>query len=82
MARQKPRGLQPSDPFAALYPNIARWVQDGWIEIGRDDMNRSFIRVLDIGGGIWEGNTNYASVHEAMLAADEACRKWFEENCG
>jgi len=29
----------------ATYPTIARWVQeDGWIEIGQDDMSRSLIR--------------------------------------
>jgi hypothetical protein len=35
----------------ATYPTIARWVQEyGWIEIGQDDMSRSFIRALDDGG--------------------------------
>jgi hypothetical protein len=37
-------------PFDEQYPNIARWVQDGWIEIGQDEYSHSFIRVLDIGG--------------------------------
>jgi hypothetical protein len=28
----------------ATYPTVARWVQEyGWIEIGQDDMSRSFI---------------------------------------
>ena len=32
----------------ATYPTIARWVQEyGWIEIGQDDMSRSFIRALE-----------------------------------
>ena len=40
----------------ATYPTIARWVQEyGWIEIGQDDMSRSFIRALDDGGMVWEG---------------------------
>jgi hypothetical protein len=36
--------------FDATYPTIARWVQEyGWIEIGQDDMSRSFIRALNEG---------------------------------
>ena len=31
----------------AAYPTIARWVMEyGWIEIGYDDMSRSFVRAL------------------------------------
>jgi hypothetical protein len=36
--------------FEERYPNIAAWVQDGWIEIGHDSNSGSFIRVLDEGG--------------------------------
>lgn len=41
------------DSFEDLYPNIAAWVMDGWVEIGRDDFSRSQVRALDIGGLIW-----------------------------
>ena len=35
----------------ATYPTIAWWVMEyGWIEIGHDDMSRSFVRALDEGG--------------------------------
>jgi len=47
-------------------------VKDGWIEIGHDDMSRSFIRALDIGGLVWEGETNYATLDEALAALDKA----------
>lgn len=80
MAKRKSPGVPPADPFAALYPNVARWVQDGWIELGVDDYNRSFIRVLDIGGLVWEGRGSYPTIHEAMQAADAATIAWFEEN--
>ena len=80
LATKKTRGLPPTDAFATLYPNIARWVQDSWIEVGRDDCNRSFVRVLDIGGLVWEGKASYPNVHEAMVAAEAACLAWFEEN--
>ena len=76
MAKRKP----PADPFAGLYPYVARWVQDGWIEVGRDDFSRSFVRVLDIGGLVWEGAISYPTVHEALAAADAALAAWFAEN--
>ncbi len=58
--------------FDEQYPNITRWVQDGWIEIGQDDYSRSFVRVLDIGGLIWESEESYQSVTEALADADRA----------
>ena len=42
--------------FEERYPNIAAWVQDGWIEIGHDSNSGSFIRVLDEGGLVWESD--------------------------
>ena len=30
--------------FEERYPNIAAWVQDGWIEIGHDSNSGSFIQ--------------------------------------
>ncbi len=72
MAKRKP----PADPFAALYPNLATWVQEGYIELGRDDSSQSFIRVLDIGGLIWEGKKSYPTVHAGLRAADAAVAEW------
>jgi hypothetical protein len=40
----------------ATYPTIARWVMEyGWIEISHDDMSPSFVRALNEGGLVWEG---------------------------
>lgn len=81
--RRKPPpsgGEPPTDPFAALYPNIAAWVQDGWVEIGRDDYSRSFVRALDIGGMVWEGEPSYTSLHDALQALDAGIAAWLEEN--
>jgi hypothetical protein len=69
-----------SDPFAVLYPNIAGWVQDGWVEIGRDDYSRSFVRALDIGGMVWEGDSSYPSLHEALRAMDAGIAAWRDEH--
>ena len=48
------------------YLTFARWVMEyGWIEIGHDDMSRSFIRALDEGGLVWEGQEDYAMLDDA-----------------
>jgi hypothetical protein len=55
------------------YPYVHWWVAErGWIEIGYDDYSRSFIRVLDIGGMVWEGEQEYPSLDAALRAADAA----------
>jgi hypothetical protein len=64
------------DPFAALYPNIAFWVKGGWIEIGQSDHSQSFVRALDEGGFMWEGETEYSSFHEALQAQDAGIAAW------
>jgi hypothetical protein len=74
-----PKAAAPADSFAARYPNIASWVQDGWIEVGRDDCGRSFVRALDIGGLVWEGDGPYASLDEALRALDAGIAAWLEE---
>jgi hypothetical protein len=45
--------------FEKTYPNITTWIQDGWIEIGRDGQNTSLVRVMDEGGLVWEGGTRH-----------------------
>jgi len=45
----KARKVVPDD-FTEKYPNIAGWIKDSWIEIGRDGHSTSIIRVLDEGG--------------------------------
>lgn len=60
-------------PVERAYPRVTEWVKThGWIEIGQDDYSRSFIRVLDIGGMIWEGHETYPSLDDALQAAEQA----------
>jgi len=67
--------------FEELYPNIVWWAQSsGWIELGRDDCRRSLIRVLDIGGTLWEGKEQYDSVGVAMDEAEKFIAQWRREN--
>lgn len=48
--------------FDEQYPNLAAWILDGdcWIELGTTDYSRSTVRILDIGGMIWESERSYA----------------------
>lgn len=60
--------------FETRYPNLTGWIRDhdGWIEIGRDEMSPSLVRVLNPGGIVWESQEDYASVDEALAEAEQA----------
>jgi len=64
-----------------FYPNISRWVKEyGWIEIGHNDDSSSFLRVLDEGGLVWEGDESYENMNDAMNALESAIAEWMKEN--
>ncbi len=64
----------------AAYPTIARWVQEyGWIEIGQDDMSPSFVRALDEGGMVWEGQEHYPTLDAAMQDLEAGLMAWMRE---
>jgi hypothetical protein len=71
-----------TETFEARYPNIAAWIRDheGWIELGRDEYSHSLIRVLDLGGLVWEGNKRYVSIDEALVDANQAIADWLASN--
>jgi hypothetical protein len=69
-----------SDGFTEKYPNIAGWIKDGWIEIGRNGYSTSLIRVLDEGGLVWEGGTRHRSMDEILQEAENAIADWTENN--
>lgn len=66
--------MDAAHPFEARYRNLAIWIRDydGWIEIGRDGMSHSLVRVLNPGGMVWESGNGYASIDEALAEADRA----------
>jgi hypothetical protein len=68
------------ESFEERYPNITVWVQDGWIELGQDGYSRSLVRVLGIGGMVWEGGERYETVDEALAEAEAAIAAWLEKN--
>ena len=64
----------------ATYPTIARWVMEyGWIEIGHDDMSQSFVRALDEGGLVWEGQEDYATFDDALWDLEAGLVAWMRE---
>jgi hypothetical protein len=73
----KERTSPSPDSLEARYPNIAACVQDGWIEIGRDDYSRSFVQALGIGGIVWEGKAAYPTLDAALRALDAGIADWF-----
>jgi hypothetical protein len=70
----------PPDHFSEQYPNIAGWVQGGWIEIGRNGYSTSVIRVCDEGGTVWEGGTRHKSMDRILHEAEQAIATWVEEH--
>ncbi len=64
----------------AIYPTIARWVQAyGWIAIGQHDLSRSFVRALDAGGMVWEGQAYYVTLDDALHALEAGLAAWMRE---
>ena len=71
---------EPKDVFTADYPCITAWVQSGGlIEMGTDYNVRSFIRALDEGGIIWEGEPQYPTMDAAFKALDAGIAAFLNE---
>jgi hypothetical protein len=66
--------------FDEKYPHVSAWVQDGNIEIGHNDYDKVFLRVMDAGGVIWESDKSYPSLDDAFAEMDAAIADWCEEN--
>ena len=67
--------------FAQTYPAIAQWIEScGWVEMGQDDYSRSMVRALNLGGMVWEGESNYASLDELLRDLEDGLAAWLEAN--
>lgn len=67
--------------FGVLYPNIVWWCEaQGWIEIGQDEFSDSMVRVLDVGGTVFEVEALSKSIGEALDEVDEFLEEWHAEN--
>ena len=67
--------------FERQYPNIAHFTKSiGWIEMGdADSPLTSFIRALDSGGMIWEGQDEYPSLDAAFEDLERGLGEWMDE---
>ena len=76
----------PKKSFEDKYPNIARWVyeHEGIIEIGYnpDSPLTSFIRAIDTGGMLWEGEDEYESLDDALLDLEAGVQECLREIYG
>ena len=64
----------------ATYPTIARCVMEyGWIEISQEHMSQSFVRALDEGGLVWEGQEDYATLDDALRDLEAGLAAWMRE---
>ena len=60
---------------------IARWIAlGGLVEIGQYQHRGSFVRALDEGGMIWEGEQHYQTLDDALLDLDFGIGAWIAEN--
>ena len=69
-------------PFDDQYPTLSTWILGGnaWIELGQDDFSRSTVRIMDIGGLVWESERTYINVAESLADAEKALAEWVGEN--
>lgn len=67
--------------FEDQYPTIARFVEEqGWIEIGENDMTSAFVRAYDTGGTIYEGKSSYPNLEAAFQDLEAGIKTYLEEN--
>lgn len=70
-------------PGAASYPHLWRWVAElGTVEIGLCGRTRSFIRVLDEGGIVWQGRRSYRTLDAALTDAEAGVSGWMKDELG
>ena len=56
--------------FKKHFPHLEEWVNTrGWVELGSDEYSNSWVRILDIGGMVWEDEGS-DSLEEALKAAE------------
>jgi hypothetical protein len=66
--------------LADAYPTIARWASGyGWVELGIDGLGRPFVRALDEGGMVWEGQGPYETLDEALRDLEDGLARFMQE---
>ena len=79
--RGENQGGEPTLPsLSQAYPATARWASGyGWVEFGIDGLDRPFVRALDEGGTVWEGEARYGTLDEALGGLEEGLARFMRE---
>ena len=73
-------GEEARPSLADAYPTVARWASGyGWVEFGIDGLDRPFVRALDEGGTVWEGEARYGTLDEALGDLEDGLARFMEE---
>jgi hypothetical protein len=73
-------GVPPLVSLSQVYRTIARWASGyGWVEFGIDGLDRPFVRALDEGGTVWEGEARYGTLDEALGDLEAGLARFMEE---
>jgi hypothetical protein len=66
--------------LAIKYPNISRFVEEeGWIEIGDNEMTSAFVRAYNEGGTVYEGKSSYLNLDKALEDLDKGIEESMKE---
>ncbi len=81
MSRKAEIGKTEDHPLLAdVYPTIARWASGyGWVEFGIDGLDHPFVRALEEGGSVWEGEEQYRSLDEALMGLERGLASVMKE---
>jgi hypothetical protein len=79
--RSPGRGVERSRPsLPDIYPTIARWASGyGRVEFGINGLDRPFVRALDEGGTVWEGESRYGTFDEALEDLEDGLAHFVQE---
>ena len=77
------RGKNAKATISTSHPHLSRWVAEfGTVEIGHCQPTRSFIRVLDEGGIVWQGRHHYPTLDAALTDAEAGVARWLRDELG
>ncbi|MEM7770104.1 MAG: hypothetical protein AAGA75_26125 [Cyanobacteria bacterium P01_E01_bin.6] len=67
-------------PFEEKYPAMAYFVATtGWIEIGDHEVVASFVRAYDQGGTVYEGESSYSTMEDALQDLEKGIKIYLDE---
>ena len=66
--------------FDEKYPHSAAWVRDEIVEIGYNDYDDVFLRVINPGRVVWESHQTYANLDNAFDEVNASIKTLCAEN--